>query len=97
MPRPSGLGSSGHRPGLAVMIPARIVGDSPDAVTSGERQHPTDSAYLSCRVQVCLPVDDPRKLTATMTATVATSPDHRRAPATIRALVIPQDLVKCHT
>jgi hypothetical protein len=38
-----------------------------------------------------------RKLTATMTATAATSRDHRRAPATVRALVMPQDLVNCHT
>ena len=38
-----------------------------------------------------------RKLTATMTATTATSRDHRRAPATIRALVMPQGLVNRHT
>jgi len=38
-----------------------------------------------------------RKLTATMTATTATSRDRRRAPATIGALVKPQDLVNCHT
>lgn len=38
-----------------------------------------------------------RKLTATMTATTATNRDHGRAPATIRALVVPQDLVNCHT
>jgi hypothetical protein len=38
-----------------------------------------------------------RKLTATMTATTATSRDHRRAPATIHALVMSQDLVSYHT
>jgi hypothetical protein len=38
-----------------------------------------------------------RKLTATMTATTATSRDHRRAPATIRAQVMRQDLVNYHT
>jgi len=38
-----------------------------------------------------------RKLTATMTATPATSRDHRRAPATIGALVMRQNLVNCHT
>jgi hypothetical protein len=32
-----------------------------------------------------------QKLTATMTATTANSRDHRRAPATIRALVMPQN------
>jgi hypothetical protein len=36
-------------------------------------------------------------VTATLTATTATRPDHRRAPATILALVMPQDLVSCHT
>jgi len=38
-----------------------------------------------------------RKLTATVTATTAISRDHRRTPATIDALVMPQDLVNCHT
>jgi hypothetical protein len=31
------------------------------------------------------------------TATTVTSRDHRRAPATIDALVMPQNLVNCHT
>src|SRR5262249_37513473 len=38
-----------------------------------------------------------QELTATMTATTATSRDHRRAPAAIDALVMSQDLVNWHT
>jgi hypothetical protein len=45
---------------------------------------------VRARVQLRLPRMTWRKLTAT---TTATGRDHRRAPATIRVLVMPQDLV----
>ena len=43
------------------------------------------------------PSDDLRELTATMTATTATSPDHRRTAAAVHAVVTRPYLDVCHT
>jgi hypothetical protein len=85
-----------HRTGTTVAVPRR---------TTDLRQRPSMTALPldgkervpACGVRSACQRTTGRKLTATMTATTATSRDRRRALATIRALVMPQDLVNCHT
>jgi hypothetical protein len=59
--------------------------------------HAKAPGFSSFAALGAVPLSASSKLTATMTATTATSRDHRRALATAHALVMPQDLVNCHT
>jgi hypothetical protein len=47
--------------------------------------------------QICLPAHDLAEAEGNDDGNDAISRDDRRAPATIRALVMPQKLVSCHT